>query len=208
MSEKKPVGYFEKILVIDTETSGMIKNRNGADPSYNADTGESYQIVSLGLIVASARTLKPIEELYVEIQWDGVSKWSPEAEKVHGLSLQYLEDNGVSREEAVTQAGNLILDHWGPDVPIVLLGQNVVSFDLPFFNRMMQQEGIQLRFGHRHIDSFSAGFAPFGTFNSNDLFAMVGCAERAEHNALEDARMSLTAVRTIRQLMDGCINGQ
>lgn len=209
MSTKKPVGYFEKILCIDTETSGMVKGRNGGDPSSNPDTGEQYQIISIGLIVASALTFKPIEELYIEIKWDGTSLWSPEAEKIHGLSLQYLEDHGVDRDDAVTQIGNLVLDHWGPDTPIALLGHNVVAFDLPFFKQLMRSEGIELRFGHRHVDSFACGLAAFGTFNSNDLFAMVGCAARddTKHNALDDARMALTSVRTIRQLFDGCING-
>jgi DNA polymerase III epsilon subunit-like protein len=201
MSNKKPVGYFEKILAIDTETSGMIKNRNGGDPSHNDETGESYQIVSIGLIVASAITLKPIEELYIEIKWDGVSKWSPEAEKVHGLSLQYLEDNGVDREEAVTQIGNLVLNHWGPDTPLVLLGHNVVAFDLPFFKQLMLSEGIDLRFGHRHVDSFACSLPTFGTFNSDDLFHIIGVdRDSHKHNALDDAHASLTAVRTIHQL--------
>jgi hypothetical protein len=200
MINKKPRGYFKHVLAVDVETSGMCYGTD--DPSYNPKTGETYQIVSIGLVVADVATFKPVEELYLEIKWDGESVWSKEAEGVHGLTKQYLEEHGVDRVTAVEEIGNLVIKYWGPDTPICLLGHNVATFDLWFFKRLMRSEGIHLRFGNRYIDSQSAGIATFGTFNSDDLFAAAGFPERdpSKHNALDDAKMALTSVRLIKQL--------
>lgn len=209
MANSKPRGYFKYVLAVDVETSGMAYAQHSDDPSINPKTGDVYQVVSIGLIVADTATLKPVEELYLEIKWDGESTWSPEAEKVHGLSKSYLEKHGVDRATAVEEIGNLVVKYWGLDVPICLLGHNVATFDLWFFKRLMRSEGIYLRFGNRYLDSASVGLAAFGTFNSDDLFEVVGCDLRdpSKHNALEDARNALTAVRTVRQLFEKCING-
>ena len=84
----KPRGYFEKLLAMDCETTGLAINKD--DPSYNPDTKEEYQAVSWGLVVADAATLKPIEKMYIEIQWNGTSVWDNRAQKIHGLSREHL----------------------------------------------------------------------------------------------------------------------
>lgn len=200
MDNKKPCGYFEKVLAVDVETSGMAYSVD--DPSYNPKTGDTYQVVSIGLVVANVNTFKPIEELYLEIKWDGESTWDKEAENVHGLSKSYLEKHGVDRATAVEEIGNLVLKYWGPDVPLCLLGHNVATFDLWFFKRLMRSEGLHLRFGNRYVDSSSCGLATFGTFNSDDLFKTAGLGVRnpSKHNALDDAKMALASVRLIREL--------
>lgn len=207
MSEdKKPRGYIEKILIVDSETTGMAYGCD--DPSYNPTTGETYQAVSWGMIVADAFTLKPIERLYVEIKWNGESVWDPRAQAVHGLSLDYLEENGMSEEDAVVEIASLILKYWGPDSPVHLGGHNVATFDLPFLRRLLRSQGLEIKFGHKYIDSNSVGFTTFGTHNSDDLFEAVGCATRGDHNALEDAENTLTALRTIKQLFNACMEGR
>ena len=199
--KKQPRGYFEKFMVADCETSGLFLN-NG-NPATNED-GEYYQPLSWGLIVVDARTFKPIEELYVEIKYDGKALWNDGAQKVHGMSQEYLEENGVDEEDAVVQIAEMILKTWGPDMPVCFAGHNVGTFDVPFMREMMLRHGVPLRFGNRHIDSFSAGFVTLGTYNSDDLFEMVGCTERGEHNALEDARNTLRALQVIKATYDQC----
>jgi hypothetical protein len=196
----KPRGYFEKVLAIDVETSGMAFNED--DPSINTATGETYQIVSIGLVVASALTFKPVEELYLEIKWDGVSKWEAKAESVHGLSKSYLAEAGVTPEDAVVAIANLIADYWGNDVPVCLLGHNVSTFDIWFLKRLLRSFDIHVRFGSRTVDTNAIGLATFGTFNSDDLFELVGMGVRdpAKHNALDDAKMALAVCRFTKQL--------
>lgn len=207
MTPIKPRGYFDFILAIDAETSGIAFGCD--DASYNPVTGETFQSVSWGIIVADANTLTPVEELYVELQWDGKSVWSPGAEKVHGLSKQYLADHGLTSSEAVEAIANLIIKYWGPANSIVTLGHNVSTFDLWFLKRLMRSEGIELKFGNRHVDSLSVGFGTFGTYNSDDLFNAAGLPDRdpSKHNALDDARNALESVRIAKMVFNSIIEG-
>lgn len=201
----KPVGYMTRLLGLDMETTGLAYNAD--DPSFNPRTKEYYQPVSVGLIVVDADTLKTIEELYIEIKWDGKSVWNKKAEQVHGLTKEYLQEHGVTYEDAVVQIGNLLLDHWGPDSPIHILGHNP-WFDLCFFRRLMRTQDIDLKFGNKMIDTNSLGFAVFGTYNSTDLFDMIGVRHSSgKHNALTDARNSVEVVRRTRMLADQCFGG-
>lgn len=202
---KKPRGHFDYFLAIDCETSGMAFNED--DPSINTKTGQVYQSVSWGLVVVDATTLKTVEELYLEIKWDGESEWDKRAEKVHGLSLAYLEENGMTSEEAVVAIAGLILKYWGPDVSVCLAGHNVQTFDMFFLKRLLRAQGIEIKFGNRHIDTNSIGFGVYQTYNSDDLFDVVGCAKRDKHNALDDARNVVRTIRVTRSLANECFGG-
>jgi DNA polymerase III epsilon subunit-like protein len=186
---------------------------NQDDPSVNPHTNERHQTVSWGIIVADAHTLKPIEKLYVEIKWNeasnkqrkGNAKFGAHAETIHGLTREYLEENGITEEEAVEKIGSLLLKYWGPNVGIRTLGHNVHTFDMPFLRDLFRRHGIELQFGSRHYDTNSIGFATFGTFNSDDLFEAVGFEKRGEHNALTDAEQALEATRIIRKVFQKAI---
>ncbi len=204
MSTHKPRGFITKLLAIDVETTGLAFNMD--DPSYNTNTGETFQAISYGIIIVDAINLVPIEELYIEVQWDGISTWSPQAEKVHGLSKQYLKENGVSVADAVEQIANLLISHWGPTLPVHLLGHNP-AFDLAFLKRALRSEGLEIKFGNKLIDTNSIGFAVYDTHNSDDLFEMVGMKKRSDHNALDDARSALTVVKTTRLIATDCFGG-
>ena len=197
---KKPVGYFKHILAIDCETTGL--SFSTPDPSIG------HQAVSWGIVVADADTLKPVEELYVEIKWNEESKATRKkdpkfgtfAEGIHGLTKDHLEKNGIEEEEAVVQILNLIVKYWGPSVCVKCLGHNVHMFDVPFLRAMCERHGITLKFGNRHVDSSSLGFGTLGTYNSDDLFKAVGFDARGDHNALADAKMALESVRRIKAI--------
>ena len=202
----KPRGYFEYILAMDCETTGLAVNRD--DPSFNPETGEEYQSVSWGFIVADAETLEPVEKMYIEIQWNGESKWDMRAQKIHGLSKEHLEVNGFTESEAVEAIGTLIMKYWGPTVRIGTLGHNVATFDLWFLKRLFRRHGIELSFGSRHVDTSSIGFVNWKTFTSDQLFEMVGFDDRGDHNALQDAEQSLAAARITRQIFDKCLDNE
>lgn len=198
----KPRGYFKYLLALDVETTGLCFG--SIDPSYDERTGEMYQAVSIGAVVVDADTLKPVKDLYLEIQWDGVSIWSARAEQVHGLSKEYLQTNGVSPEDACVSLAELLLDYWGPDGVVGLIGHNVSTFDKFFVDRLLKNHGLTIKFGNRHVDTHSIGYATFGTYNSDDLFELVGVV-RADHNALEDAYASLKVLQTVRALWGGLV---
>lgn len=193
------VGYNQFYLGIDVETSGLFFNED--DPSYDPATGKTYQIVSVGLVVTDSKTLKSVKELYLEIKWNGESEWSPSAAKVHGLTLEYLEENGCTEEEAVADICELIMEFWGPKSPIILLGHNVATFDRLFFVRLMRKYGINLKIASKSIDTNTLGAVLLDTHNSDDLFAQVGI-ERTVHNSLDDARAAVTTCRLLRKIFN------
>lgn len=203
----KPRGYIELVLFIDAETSGLAYGSD--DPVYEANGGR-YQAVSWGLVVANAQTLKPIEKLYVEIKWDGESIWSKEAQKVHGLSPAYLEEHGMTEEEAVIEIAGLILKYWGTDGVVCLGGHNVATFDKFYLRDMLRRHGIEVKFGSKTIDTNAIGFATFETHNSDQLFEAVGLPPRdpAHHNALTDADNARKAVQIIRTMFKQCVDGE
>lgn len=198
----KPKGYFQFLLAIDCETTGLNFNS-----MFGADEG--HQAVSWGMIIADAVTLKPIEELYVEIKWNEYSKaarqkdssFGRKAEQIHGLTFDYLEKNGIKESEAVLQMGQLIVKYFGTN-KITTLGHNVHYFDLPFLRSMFLRHGIELKFGNRHVDTNTVGFVNYNTFNSDDMFEYMGFEQRTTHNALDDIKMSLETARQTRKIME------
>lgn len=207
MTEKTPRGYFKYTLAMDCETSGLALGCD--DPSYNPITKEEYQAVSWGMIVIETATLKPVDQLYVEIQFDQRKyTWNKQAERIHGMSQEYLRVNGVSMEEAVMEIGNLLLKYWGNDSAISVLGHNVATFDLPFLRRTLRSQGLEVRFGNRHVDTNSIGFGAFETYNSDDLFELVGLPVRdpGNHNALTDAKYAIEVVRAVRNICNRAIS--
>lgn len=193
-------GEFKFILAVDCETTGL---------NYNSDnSAEGHQAVSWGIIVADARTFKVIEELYVEIKWNKQSKelrkhdvnFGKGAEKIHGLTYDYLEKNGMEEEDAVVKIGQLVLKYWGPENSPRLLGHNVHRFDYVFLVEMFRRHGIELKKANRHVDTSSIGLITLGAFTSDQLFETLGFEKRKEHNALDDARMSLKSCQIISKL--------
>lgn len=192
--------YIYHILALDWETSGI--NRQ------NMDLSKDYQPVSGGFIVVDSKTLTPIEELYIELKWDGVSLWEDEAEKIHKLSKEYLEENGLTREEAACSLANFIIKYWpDPTKPITCLGHNV-HFDIMFLKNLLEPFEIMPKVTSRNIDTFSVGFVTLGTYDSNELFESTGVIDKRKkiHNALDDARMALSSARVLRKTFRKGVN--
>lgn len=201
MAEKKARrGEFQFILAVDCETTGL--------NVHSTDSSEGHQAISWGIVVADSKSFEPIEELYVEIKWNddmkakraADPKFGVAAEKIHGLTLEYLEQNGISEAEAVAKIGELVLRYWGPSNSIRMLGHNVHLFDYKFFLRMFRNHGIEIPLANRHVDTSSIGLVTVGAFNSDELFETMGFEKRKEHNALDDVKMSLKACQIVNQL--------
>lgn len=195
----KPNGFFQTLLAFDCETSGLAYNSD--DPSYDKDTGKTYQAISWGFIVADAVTLLPIEKLYIELKFNDENEWAMEAQNIHGLSRDYLNEHGMEEEEAVVKIASFVMKHFGPTSCIHPLGHNV-QFDIWFLKRLMRKFDINLKFGNRVIDTNSLGFATFETFTSNQLFEAAGLPERKKHNSLEDIEMTLESARRIKMIFN------
>jgi hypothetical protein len=97
----KPKGYFQFLLGLDCATTGIAFG--SFDPSYDSKTKQKYQAISWGFVVANADTLRPVDELYLEIQWGQVSAWDEGAARVHGLTKQRLAKHGLTSEQAAVE---------------------------------------------------------------------------------------------------------
>lgn len=192
----KPQGYFGKLLVADCETSGLHFNQD--DPSINPDTGETYQAVSWGLVVTDTTTFKVLDALYVEIKHNGVSLWNDKAEQVHGMSREYLEENGMSEEDAAIEIGEFVLRHFGTGI-VRCAGHNFASFDIWYMRRLLRQFGIMFKTGNRFVDTNSIGFNCYDTYTSDALFDLMG-VEREDHNAMEDAMACVKVLQNTRHV--------
>ena len=192
----KPQGYFNRFLVIDCETSGLCFDHS------NPDITDGYQSVSWGLIVSDMETMSEIDSLYVEIKWDGVSKWHYKAERTHGLSKAYLDKHGMDEQEAAEEIAMFIGTYFGVEETIVCMGHNVARFDIPFLKKLLLKYDFPFSISHRCLDSSSLAAMTIGTFTSQAMFDDLGIERGDIHNALEDARATLKACRIIRKLFD------
>ena len=189
---------IDRILVLDCETSGI--NWESAHSHCNPNVALGYQSVAWGMVITDPAHYKPIDELYVEIKWNGKSKWDMSAEKVHKLSKEHLEEHGLSEEDALYDIIEFIMKHIDIKKPIYCMGHNVMAFDIPFFRDLLCRHNIKgLKFGHRHFDSFALSMGTVQELDSESLFNRLGLPERKTHNALEDTKYTLEVYRRIHR---------
>lgn len=198
------------ILGMDCETSGMAfaseTSATNPDPSVNPTANGTYQSVSWGLVVCDMTTMRLVDELYVEIQWDGESLWSSKAEKVHGLTKEYLQQHGKTSEDAACDIYDFIIKWWpDPKVAIPTMGHNIASFDHWFFRRLMSKFNLMPTLGNRVIDTNTIGIVCFNAYTSNELYELVG-VKRTSHNSLEDIKASWRVIKTTRSLFTNFLN--
>jgi hypothetical protein len=180
------------ILAIDWETTGTTW-------STHQETFKQFQGISFGAIVADAKTLEPVEQIYHKVKFDSSKyKWSAEAEAIHGISQQQLEQEGLEPEEAAAELAEMILKYFGTN-EVMFLGHNT-WFDIHATKQLLEPFGVMPKLHHVVLDTAPLGFIGVGSYKSNDVFNFF-CGDRAEkHNALDDANMCLTSARCIRQL--------
>lgn len=189
---------IDNIIAMDCETSGINFDANRSESNKSVAAG--YQAVSWGLVISNTDHFKPIDELYLEVKWNGYSKWNAKAEEIHGLSKEYLEENGVDEEEALATMLEFIMKHIDIKKPLCFLGHNIMSFDLPFFRDLLYRYEIKnIKFAHRQLDTFSLSVGTVKEYDSETLFQRLGYKARDEHNSLIDAKQALGSYRRINK---------
>lgn len=185
---------MKNVLFFDVETSGYSKT-NYSDRSNQYQ----FQIVSIGMIIVSPKTWKALDREYIEIQWNGTSAWDPGAERVHGLSKEYLLENGLPEEDAFDRICEFLVKHFDVAKPITLGGHNVSTFDRHFLLSLFDKYDSTIQVSGRAIDTYTLGKVLYGCDDSTQLFEMLGIS-RGDHNALEDTELALKAVRLSHNL--------
>ena len=195
---------FDFGLCLDWETSGA---------TWGGDSSIKYQGISFGAIVFNMKTFEPVEKLHLYVKFDESKyEWTEGAQKIHGLTREFLDENGVTQEDAAMQLAELILKYWGPDTKVVFLGHNP-EFDRRFTNQLLNTIGIEfsvektgkfesrIEVFHVVLDTSALGYIAFGLYKSDLLFEKIGFPDRGDHNALTDAEQTLETCRVVRELV-------
>jgi DNA polymerase III alpha subunit (gram-positive type) len=187
-----------KAICIDWETSGS---------TWGGDSSILHQGISFGLVVFDTRTFDPIDMIYHEIKFDSSKyKWSNEAQAVHGISREYLEQNGISQEDAAVAMVEILLKHFGPDPTIMFLGHNV-GFDVLFTKQLLEPFELMFKTHNVLLDTACTALITMGIHKSDLVFEALGLEERQMHNALEDCLMTIEACKRIRMIFEAGLNG-
>lgn len=195
MRIKKPMFHPRFGLCIDWETTG-------SDWENPLGSIVKYQGISFGAAIFETDTFEIVESIYREVQFDDSKyQWTKEAEKIHGISQEYLKENGISREDAAADIYEMIIKFIGPTDKIMFLGHNC-QFDIDFTNQLVTDVGLpKLNLHHVKLDTSALGFITLGLYKSDHLFQRMGFSRPEKHNALDDVKMTLTTCQIINSIM-------
>lgn len=194
-------------VFLDWETSGADFNLSYEEQS------KIYQGVQLGLVVANTETFEEVDSMKVNIKFDPKFKWEDAAEKIHGLSREFLEQNGMPRDEAAVEVIEFLVRHFNKDIFYLegekkemnshrlCFGGHNLEFDISHFKALLAHVGFCVDDHHVKLNTTVIGFTAVGLYRSNDLFPLFGAEERGDHDALEDARQSLAVARGVKELI-------
>lgn len=186
------------ILVVDIETTGSTFG------SYE-ETFSRYQAISFGAIVARSDTFEEVASLSFLVKYDPRYEWSEEAQKIHGLTKERLEAEGLTNEEAAVELAEFILNHFGTGK--VMFANHNPWFDIEGMRQLLGPFNVMPDLHHVVLDTSALGFVTIGQYRSNDVFPFFN-GERAEvHDALDDARMALGVLRGIREVVNSVLDG-
>lgn len=178
-------------LVFDFETTGSFFDSR-------LKMGDKIQAIQLGATILRWDTMDVVDTFLVNIKYDPKYIWSSEAEAIHGLSREYLEEHGVSHEEAAIQFANFVLKWFGTE-EVMLIGHNII-FDIEFLEQLLGPYDIMFKQAITKVDLAAVAYTLFGLHKSDDIFNLLGMPQREEHNALEDCIYTGEAIRMIRDM--------
>jgi DNA polymerase III epsilon subunit-like protein len=191
---------LEKLLVIDTETTGL-------NPTMN-------DLLSVGMveieILGPGRAVVGISKEVLIRSPEYVV--SPKALEINGINLVEHHAKALSQEDAETEIINFLeMLGFGPENKVVCVGHNV-AFDIGFLQNFLGYQTWNKYFGHRHIDTTSvakalyhAGIVGQDVSRSADLFERFspGTTTLPLHTALGDSLRTAYAYVAMIKLLGG-----
>lgn len=131
------------MIVADTETGGLPSKASKGKPEKKAFF--DVALCEIALVVIDLNALKIVDEYDAIIQpyKDGL-EYNPEAEKVHGLSVSNLKENGQNAKEVYQKVKSFLVKYKNPRIGSILCGHNFQLFDIPFFGGLFEFYGDSL----------------------------------------------------------------
>ena len=199
----------EFVLITDWETTGAL---------FGGDSSIDYQGISLGAVIARTSDWSEVAAFERHIKFNPAKyQWTEGAEKIHGLSREFLEQNGVSQEQAAEEFLEFLFKYFGTSK--IMFGGHNEEFDRRFTNQLFNSVGIEfsiektgkfethIPLHHVTINTAGIGFVNFGLFKSDLLFTAVGVEERGQHKAIDDARAALQVMQVSHLAVKAALNG-
>ena len=199
-------------LWLDWETSGAAFDL----PYHEQFVPGMFQGVQLGLVVADNENFEEVDAIRVNIKFDSSYKWQDEAQKIHGLSREFLEENGVDAEEAVVTIIEFITKYFGEDVIFygegkpdktrtICFGGHNLGFDIAALQALLKRFNFAVSEHHVRLDTSSIGFLAVGIYKSGKLFEHFGAEKRGDHDALDDTRQALAVATGVKALIKSAL---
>ena len=117
------------VIVADSETGGL--------PNKNKKAFYDIALAEVAMVVVDCINLDIVTEYNAIIApyKDGL-EYSPQAEEVHGLSVQHLTENGEDIKTVYKDTKALLKKYANKRIGAILAGHNFQLFDIPFFEGM------------------------------------------------------------------------
>lgn len=200
-------------LWLDWETSGAAFDL----PYPEQFVPGMFQGIQLGLVVADNENFEEVDAIKVNIKFDSSYKWQDEAQKIHGLSREFLEENGVDAEEAVATIIEFITKYFGDDVIFygegkpdktrtICFGGHNLGFDIAALQALLHRFNFKVVEHHVRLDTSAIGFLAVGIYKSGKLFEHFGAEKRGDHDALDDTRQSLAVATGVKALIKAALS--
>jgi DNA polymerase III epsilon subunit-like protein len=167
-----------KLVVVDTETGGL-------DPRV-------HSLLSVGMWTLDTVEGTLYNPLYFLVREPHIVT-VPQAMKVNGLKVEYIEKDGLDPHAALHLIRNYCRDLGDKPSPVA----HNVAFDMAFLNRLVRltdTEGAGLPFHYRTVDVpsilttlYLAGVLPEDISSSQKALKYFGMERGSVHNALHDA---------------------
>lgn len=186
------------ILVLDVETTGTTWG------NYD-ETFRRFQAISFGAIVATSDTFEEVASLSFKVKYDPKYEWSFDAEKIHAITQQQLEEEGLTNEDAAAELAGFILDHFGTGK--VMFANHNPWFDIAAMRQLLEPHGVMPELHHVVLDTSSIGWVSIGEYKSDKVFSFFNGDRPEVHDALGDARMALGVLRGVKQLIQAALEG-
>ncbi len=202
-------------LWLDWETSGASFGKDFVSYPAMFEPGQ-FQGIQLGLVIADNENFEEVDAMKVNIKFDPSYQWQEGAEKVHGISREFLKENGVDAEEAVATIIEFIVKYFGEDVikfgdapedrtRSICFGGHNLDFDIACLQALLKRFNFGVVQHHVKLDTSAIGFLAVGIYKSSTLFQHFGAEARGKHDALDDTRQSLAVATGVKALVKAAL---
>jgi len=196
-NHNKKTSKYMKYLIIDIETGGFSKYKNGICEIAIEVLNDELKTV------ASYQTLiKPYERSESVLEYVGqLVSYKDDAMAIHGITMEELESEGVTKEQVIKEVA-LLIESMSDN--IIIVGHNLEGFDYPWLVEFFKAGGEDMLSPmiESKIDTLKLfrEWRGKGSKNSlSDLSREFGITNESEHRAAGDVGATAELLRILEK---------